>query len=83
MIEIIKGKRYVKCEKNPDGSLDCVAYKPTKSGKKIVTATTKSVLTPDCQIAHENVEGDVGDLEFIEDYLNKRNLSKCKSKSEL
>ena len=83
VLDVFKGKKYKKCVKNEDGTIDCVVYHPTKDGKKIVTATTKSQITPECTVNHIDVDGDPDDIEEIERYLGKAVRTKCKQPGEI
>ena len=76
-------KRYRRCHLNEDGSVDCIAYKPTKDGKKIVTASIKATITPECSISTIDHDGSQEDIESLEEYLRTHAKAKCKQPSEL
>ena len=73
-------QRYRKCTKNEDGTIDCVAYKPTKSGEKTITATIKAQETPDCKMAIVSEDGDPKDLTELQEYLSKKVRLKCEKR---
>lgn len=77
-MSILRGKRYRKCVQEEDGSVSCVAYKPTRDGKKIPTATIKAVLTSDCSVAINESDGDQSDIAELEEYLGNSTKVKCK-----
>ena len=81
---IFKGQRYRKCQLGDYGhSVECISYKPDKTGKKIVTSTIKAILTEDCSVAVIDSDGDPSDLEDLEEHLSKRVRTKCKQPSNL
>jgi len=80
---LFKSTKYRKCVKNEDGSVDCVAYKPTRDGKKVVTANVKAIVTPECNVSVVESDGDPNDIADLEEYLGKNARGKCKKESEL
>jgi hypothetical protein len=81
---LFKGKRYRKCQLDESGTnIDCVAYSPDKTGKKIVTATIRATLTSDCQVAINDSDGDTNDIADLEEHLSKRVRTKCNKPSNI
>lgn len=74
---ILGSKRYKKCQQNEEGAIDCVSYRPQKDGKKVVTATIKAQLSPDCRANVTDIDGDSNDIAELEDYLGKHVRTRC------
>ena len=80
---ILSGKRYRDCKSNPDGTISCIMYKPTKDGKKIVTASILAQKTADCKAQIIEDSGDMGDVEDLQNYLEKKTGLNCNRTSTL
>ena len=79
---LFSGKKNVKCQRNEDSSVDCIAYQSTREGKKIVTATLKGTVDPStCQISTIDHDGNETDIEMLEEHLGKRARVKCNKNS--
>lgn len=77
------GKKYRECNSNPDGTISCMMYRPTKDGKKIVVANIQAQKTPDCKAQIMSEDGDPSDLEELETYLQKKTGLNCQRGSTL
>ena len=76
-------KRYRDCKSNPDGTVECIMYVPTKDNKKIVTARILAQKTPDCKAQIIEDSGDVGDVEDLQNYLEKKTGLNCSRSSTI
>ena len=75
------GKKYRQCKKEENGEVSCISYKPSKEGKKIVTATIKANLSPDCSVDLLDSDGDTNDVADLEEHLSKHVRVKCNKNS--
>ena len=74
-------KRYRDCQSNPDGTLSCIIYAPTKDGKKIVTASILAQKTPDCKMQIMESKGEPSDVDELTTYLEKKTGINCNRNS--
>ena len=74
-------KKYRQCKQREDGIIECLAYRPDKSGRKIPTAMITAQKTPDCKAFILDEDGDPKDLEELQSYLEKKMRVKCNTPS--